>query len=262
MLKRIESVDNNRIKLVRKLHNKKTRDDIGKFVIEGYNLVEEAVRKNISIDFVLVAEDFDASEIVFACNEMGMRDIFELPAVLLDKLAQTENGHGIGILAVVNKPDSGRISNLSEASNVLVFDRIQDPGNLGTMIRTAVAAGYEMVITLKGTADVFSAKVLRSTAGMIFDIPILSVNNAEELANLLKSANKRIVVTTPVGGRPYYEEKLRDGIALVIGNEGNGISDEILSIADVRVNIPMRGDIESLNAAVSAAILMYEAVRE
>ena len=158
--------------------------------------------------------------------------------------------------------DISDIYSLPLDSNILVLDRIQDPGNIGTMIRTAAAAGYGMIIAVKGTADIYSAKVLRATAGMIFDIPFVYIGSASELADLMRKTGKRIVVTDPAGGRPYYEEDLRAGIALVIGNEGNGISSEIMALADVRVTLPMKGSTESLNAAAAAAILMYEAVRQ
>jgi TrmH family RNA methyltransferase len=96
---------------------------------------------------------------------------------------------------------------------------------------------------------------------MIFEIPIVYAENTDELADVLRTSGRKIAVTDPAGGRPYYEEDLSSNTALVIGNEGNGVSDEVMALADIRVTLPMKGSIESLNAAVSAAILMYEAVR-
>ena len=163
----------------------------------------------------------------------------------------TDAGNGIGICAVLRMPETDltTVSRLPSGTNILVLDRIQDPGNMGTMIRTAVAAGYGMIIAAKGTVDVYSPKVLRATAGMIFEIPIVYADSTEELADVLRASGRKIAVTDPAGG------------ALVIGNEGNGVSDEVMALADIRVTLPMKGSIESLNAAVSAAILMYEAVR-
>lgn len=257
MLTRIASEGNSRLKLVRKLAAKKTRDEEGKFVIEGINLVEEAVMKDVDVDYILVSDEFKAEAFLEKCDAEGI-PVFEVRAAIFEKLCNAENG--VGILAVVRKPDA--IHELPDKeANILVLDRVQDPGNIGTMIRTAVAAGYGMIVAVKGTADVYSAKVLRSTAGMIFDIPVIYVNDAEEVRELVDRTGHRLVVTDPAGGKPYYEEDINNGVALVIGNEGNGISDELMSIADIRVTIPMRGDIESLNAAISAAILMYEAIR-
>ena len=256
MLLRIESSDNNRVKLVRKLQTKKGRDAENKIVIEGINLVSEAVRRGIKPDFIMASDDFNAS--AFADENM----VCELPSAIFNRITDADNG--LGILAVIDKAEiePEDITSLPENANVLVMDRLQDPGNIGTMIRTAVATGYELIVCVKGTADVFAPKVLRSTAGMIFDIPIIYVQDATELRQLMHDLGKRFVVTTVDGGRPYYEENLKTGIALVIGNEGNGVSDEVLELADVRVTIPMKGEIESLNAAISAAVLMYEAIRE
>lgn len=268
MLIRIESNDNSRIRLIRKLQTRKGRTTEGRFVAEGMNLVSEAVRRGMDIDFVLIPESRlpedlnDGSGDLIA--ELALSPRYTLCVcrdAAFDKITNAENG--IGMLAVVRMPDRdiSHIYEMPEEQNVLVLDRVQDPGNIGTMIRTAVAAGYGMIIAVKGTADIWSAKVLRATAGMIFDIPFVYVGSAGELCSILRKAGRSVVVTDPAGGVPYYEADLRGGIALVIGNEGNGISDELMSLADIRVTLPMRGDIESLNAAVSAAILMYEAVR-
>ncbi len=259
MPQRIESEDNSRLKLIRKLASKKHRDAEGRFIIEGINLLEEALRKNVPLEIIVMAEDFRYDE-----DRLRLSDSAELCVVsraIYEKLCDADNGSGI--LAVARKPSYSEESFTckDKDSNVLVLDRVQDPGNIGTMVRTAVAAGYELVVVCKGTADIYSPKVLRATAGMVFHIPFLYTKDAEDTARLLKRLGKRICVTVPRGGSPYYERNLSEGIALVIGNEGNGISDELIELSDERVTIPMHGEIESLNAAVSAAILMYEAVR-
>jgi TrmH family RNA methyltransferase len=271
MLIRIESSDNGRIRLVRKLGTRKGRTAEGRFVIEGLNLCREAVLRSLDIDFLMIPDNWESSG--------GVDDISGLKAFTEDCISSddlkvcmvpsrvftglTDAGTGIGIIAVLRIPhtDPGYADKLPPEANILVLDRIQDPGNIGTMIRTAVAAGYGMIIASKGTADIYSAKVLRATAGMIFDIPFAYAGDYDELAGVLKKSGRRVVVTDPSGGRPYYREDLSRGIALVIGNEGNGVSSEVMALADVRVTLPMKGSIESLNAAVSAAILMYEAVR-
>lgn len=265
MLIKIGSQDNSRIKLIRKLHTRKGRVSEGRFIAEGINLVSEAVRRKMNIDFIMVPDSFEAgpgAELVKECILSADQTVCTVPGNVFDKLTDAENG--IGILAVVRmeQPGLSILDQMPEGADVLVLDRIQDPGNIGTMIRTAVAAGYGMIIAVKGTADIWSPKVLRATAGMIFDIPFVYADEVQQLADKLRQAGKRIAVTDPAGGRPYYEEDLRQDIALVIGNEGNGISDEMMSQADIRITLPMKGEIESLNAAVSAAILMYEAVRK
>lgn len=271
MLIRIESSDNSRVKLVRKLSTRKGRTAEGKFVIEGLNLCREAVLRELKPEFLMIPDDWQTAggfgdlsglrSFTEDCIANRNLTVCSVPARVFAGL--TDGGTGIGMIGVLKTPanDISRIHTLPEGSNVLVLDRIQDPGNMGTMIRTAVAAGYGMILAMKGTADIYSAKVLRATAGMIFEIPVAYVSDASELESILRDSGLRAVVTDPAGGRPYYEEDLRSGIALVIGNEGNGVSDAVMALADIRVTLPMKGSIESLNAAVSAAILMYEAVR-
>lgn len=256
---RIEAADNRKLKLIRKLGSKKHRDALSKFVIEGINLVEEALAKGASVDYVVASEDFDSPRLD-ALNER-IRDLYVVPRELYEKISDAENGSGV--LAVVSREydEQAILSKLGRDDNVLVLDRVQDPGNIGTMIRTAVAAGYSAVMMIKGTADLYSPKVLRATAGMVFDLPVLFAESAAEAEKMLHDRGFRICVTEPEATVPYYEAGLSSGIALVIGNEGNGVSDEISEAADERITIPMRGSIESLNAAVAAAIVMYESIR-
>ena len=260
----ISSPDNDKIRLINKLSRKKYRDQQGKFVIEGINLVRAALSKGQCVELVLIADDFDYSEIANALAVgVDYRNIYLIPRFLFEKISDAENGSGI--IAVVNK-SSYTLDNLDNlelcrGDNILVLDRIQDPGNIGTMIRTAVAAGYSIVATIKGTADIYSPKVLRASAGMIFGVSVVELADAEEFKKLVSRLDKKIVVTDPREGDPYYECNLTNDVALVIGNEGNGISDEIMESSEVRVTIPMQGEVESLNAAICASLLMYEAIR-
>ena len=260
----ISSPDNDKIRLINKLSRKKYRDQQGKFAIEGINLVRAALSKGQHLELVLIADDFDYSEIA---NTLAVgvdyRNIYLIPRFLFEKISDAENGSGI--IAVANK-SSYTLDNLDSlelcsGDNVLVLDRLQDPGNIGTMIRTAVAAGYSIVATIKGTADIYSPKVLRASAGMLFGISVVELADTEEFKKLVSRLDKKIVVTDPREGDLYYECNLANDIALVIGNEGNGISDEIMGSSDVRVTIPMQGEVESLNAAICASLLMYEAIR-
>ena len=254
----ISSPDNDKIRLINKLGRKKYRDKRGEFVIEGINLVRAALSKAQHIKFVLISDDFDYGDIADELAEgVEYRNIYLIPRYLFDKISDAENGSGI--IAVVDK-SSYRLDTIDSlesigTNNILVLDRLQDPG------RTAVATGYSIIATIKGTADVFSPKVLRASAGMIFGISVVELDDVEELKALVTLLDKKIVVTDPREGCPYYECNLEKDIALIIGNEGNGISDEIMECSDVRVTIPMQGEVESLNAAICASILMYEAIR-
>lgn len=262
MLTKITSADNSRVKLVRKLRTRKGRLEEHAFTAEGRNLIEEMLTKGIRPRFILVSDGCGDEDILrdAACSDDMM--VCEVPDKIFSGL--TDAGHGIGMLAVVDMPGNGRsvVRCLDPTDNILVLDRIQDPGNMGTLIRTAVAAGYKGVIAAKGTVDVYSSKVLRATAGMVFEIPVVYAEDHDDLAALLKDSGKRVVVTDVDKGVPYYEEDISKGIALVIGNEGAGVSDALMDLSDTRVTIPMKGHVESLNAAVAASILMYESMRD
>ena len=263
MLIRISSDDNSRVRLVRKLQTRKGRSTERRFTAEGKNLVCEVLGRGLDVDFIMIPEGTSGElpPAVKAAADSPDITVCEVPQRVFDRL--TDAGNGIGMLAVVRQDMiEGTIpEGIGPEDNILVLDRIQDPGNMGTLIRTAVAAGYKAILALSGTVDVYSPKVLRATAGMIFEIPVVYVPDEETLFRILRESGKRIAVTSVEGGVPYYEAGLTRGTALVIGNEGRGVSPSITEKADIRVTIPMRGRIESLNAAVAAAILMYEAVR-
>ena len=263
MLIRITSGDNSRIRLVRKLRTRKGRSTEGRFAVEGRNLVCEVLERGLGVDFIMIPQGAaeDAPDFIKECIGSADMTVCEIPQ--REFAALTDAGEGIGMLAVVRQQACGPelIDSLDADDNLLVLDRIQDPGNMGTLIRTAVAAGYKAIIAMSGTVDIYSPKVLRATAGMIFEIPVIYVTGEDRLKEILKRSGRRVAVTAVDGGVPYYEEDLGRGIALVIGNEGSGVSEAIKEMADVKVTLPMRGRTESLNAAVAAAILMYEAVR-
>jgi TrmH family RNA methyltransferase len=268
MLIRIESPDNGRIRTVRKLRTRRGRtrgtdSDIGRFAVEGINLVSEVISSGLPVEFIMASDAWlrERGELMRDCIDSPDITVCEVPSALFERITDADSG--VGVLAVVRmlKEDRTILDGLAPDDNILVLDRIQDPGNMGTMIRTAVAAGYRLIVAAKGTVDIYSPKVLRATAGMVFEIPFIQAQDEDDLLDILRRSGRRTVVTVPSGGRVYYEEDLSGGIALIIGNEGNGASDRLISDADVRVTLPMRGNIESLNAAVAAAILMYEAVR-
>ena len=263
MLIRITSSDNRRVKLVKKLASRKGRTEERRFSAEGRNLVSEVLARGMDVDFIMISDSLAgrAPGFIEECIASPDITVCELGSREFEKLTDAENG--IDMLAVVRKPGSSEraLEGIEPEDNVLVLDRIQDPGNMGTLIRTAAAAGYKAVLAMNGTADVYSPKVLRATAGLISAVPVVYVPDAGELKRMTEKLGKRLAVTVPEGGRPYYEEELSEGIALVIGNEGRGICDEIIAMADISVTLPMESGVESLNAAVAAGILMYEAMR-
>lgn len=261
MIKQIESADNSRLRLVRKLGAKKHRDTEGLFVIEGINLVTEAIGRGEDLRFVIVSEDRRDILNVISDRANGI-EVCSVDRQLFEKTADAENGSGVIAVVAKREYDIVKLSAIvAPEDNILILDRLQDPGNIGTIIRTAVATGYRAVFAVRGTADIYSPKVLRATAGMIFDMPTIYFESASDMIDAVRRLNKKFAVTHPSEGIEYYKTDISKGIGLVIGNEGNGVSDEVLKEADIKITIPMKGKVESLNAAVSAAILMYESIR-
>lgn len=287
-MREIVSDSNRQYKLFQKLATKKYRDRYGLYLIEGENLIREAVQNGAKIDSVIVRDDAAekylradgplADGLLAMAGELpagssrtaadaaqtgGQPEVFVLSGRLFAALALTETSQGV--LAAVRMPQLSLANigpdHLKPGSNVLVLDRLQDQGNIGTVIRTADAAGYKAVIAIKGTADLFAPKPVRAAAGSLFRVRLALAETEEELLRFTRAAGKKLAAACPAGSRYYYEEDLSHDIALVLGNEGNGISGSLLEKADVKIKIPMSGSIESLNVAAAAAILMYEAVR-
>ena len=238
---------------------KKYRDRNGEYLIEGPNLLKEALKEEIEVEAVFVRPEMTDEEagIIEEGPELD-RKTFILSNRLFDELKDTETSQGI--VTVVRKRQDpspkGR-----PGGNYVVLDRLQDPGNIGTILRTADAAGFDLAVFMKGTADPFSPKVVRSATGSLFRLPMVFVKDAEELAELVHSAGKRLIATAMDAEKAYYDCDLEKDAAIIIGNEGNGISPELMMRADEKIMIPMAGNTESLNAAVAAGILMYERIR-
>lgn len=252
-MREITSKDNRIFRTCEQLLLKKYRDKTGKYLIEGENLIEEALKTGSQIETVLIRAGCDK-----APREL-LDKTFLLSERLFDRLAQTETSQGM--IAVVAKPETKKEDYTGSAGNFVVLDRLQDPGNIGTILRTADAAGYALAIAMKGTADIFSSKVVRAATGSLFRMPVVFMDSNSELVEFTRAAGKKLTATCLDAQRCYYEEDLTHDIALIIGNEGNGISQELIESSDIRIRIPMHGNIESLNAAVAAGVLMYEAVR-
>jgi TrmH family RNA methyltransferase len=257
-MKKITSKDNQLYKLCVRLASRKYRDSYGQFLVEGEKVIRDAVKAGQTIVTVLAEDGYPLDESKFPC-----------PCVLVEKklfsqLAQTTTTQGI--IAIVEKEKMNReefCRRIGEKSgNVILLDRLQDPGNIGTIIRTADAAGYSGVMTIKGTADLYAPKIVRATAGSLFRMPVYAADSPQEAVSLLEEAGKTILATGFQTDLYYYDVDMKRDIGLIIGNEGNGISDELMQQAHKIIKIPMDGEIDSLNAAVAAGILMYEAVRK
>ena len=258
-MREITSKNNQIFKFFQKLESKKYRDRFGLYLIEGENLIEEAHKNGAQFQEILIRMGEGER---FIKPWMEDDKVYLVEQKLFAEIAQTETSQGV--IASVVKPDISLKDFASKrpSGNFVVLDRLQDPGNIGTIIRTADAAGYELVVAMKGTADIFSPKVVRSATGSLFRVPIVFAENNDELTEFVHNSGKKLVATCLDDSKFYYDEDLRENIALIVGNEGNGISPDLIDKSDVKIKIPMHGSIESLNASVAAAIIMYESVRK
>ncbi len=258
----ITSKDNPTYKSWIKLLKKKYRDQTNLFLVEEVNLVEEAILNKADIQAIIVRADMiDHLPSRISCK-IDEKNIYTLPKELFCKINTTEATRGV--MAVVRKKVSTLedLSSSARPHNFIVVDRIQDPGNLGAIIRTADAAGMAGVVMLPNTTDPFSPKTLRSSTGSIFRIPIVNVDSFDKIREYCKSQDVSLVVTCLKDSEDLYSSNFNKPCAIVIGNEASGVSEEIIASADTKIRIPMYGSVESLNASVAGAIVMYEVVRQ
>lgn len=238
----ISSKDNKLIKLLQKLTQKKYRDEYGLFVVEGFRNVKDI----IDFDKTLIQNIF-ISNSSYDNIDNSFENALLVEERILNSVSETKSPQGI--MAIVKKPESKNIT----SDYVLFLDKVRDPGNVGTLIRTACACGYNDVI-LSDCADPFSGKVARSTMSALVKINLIFASERE--LELLKS-NSYEIICADLDGKNLFEYKPTSKICVIIGNEANGISDEIKALSHTSLTIPMSKDIESLNAAISGGIMMY-----
>lgn len=244
----ITSIDNSFVKEARSLQEKKYRKLHGKFIIEGPKFVRDAINAGAKIDkiFVLSTKIADYIEII----DMHKEKVYAVSERVFSKITDTENSQGILAVAFLPKQAS-----IIAGEDILVLDRISDPGNMGTIIRTAAATGYKTLLTID-SVDAFSPKVVRSSAGCLFNVNIYQMTEPEVLDFTIK--NKYNLMVADARGKNIFKmDKVKPPSALVIGNEANGPSDAIKNAATTLVSLPMKKNVESLNASVSASVLMY-----
>lgn len=251
----IESDQNQHLKKIRALKQKKYRESYGQFVVEGSRFVAEALKREADIKVILVAENY------LAANENLLKQyhgpLFAVKKGLLEKFLDTVTPQGI--VAIVNKPVWSK-KDLAQMSHILIIDGVQDPGNLGTLFRTALASGVDAVCCLKGTVDSYNDKTLRATMGAIFTLPIFSIDDEQWLVENLHQAGFELVIAD-IHAQQFYDEMIYpDKVALVVGNEGNGV--QRLKKGDRYVKIPLYNEAESLNVAIAAGILLYTIKRQ
>jgi TrmH family RNA methyltransferase len=247
-LKQIQSIKNPQVKQWKKLLTKKERDNTGVFIIEGFHLVEEALKNPNIVLEIIVSEKIGLPPRM----DFGSIPVTVVTDDISSELSDTEAPQGI--YAICRQTESEQ--SLANAKTLLLIDAVQDPGNLGTMIRTADASGIDAVIVGRGSVDIFNSKVLRSAQGSHFHLPIVR-GDLNDWINTLNDRNIPVYGTALEQASIYTETAPQDEFALIVGNEGSGISKDILAKTSVNLYIPIYGQSESLNVAVAAGILLY-----
>ena len=247
----ITSKDNELIKHIKSLNQKKYRDEYNEYFIEGIKSVTEAILEDISIEQIVICEELLQKQV-----DTKNCPVEFVSSKVFESITDTKSPQGI--LAVLKR---GNVVP-TQSNVVFALDDVQDPGNVGTIIRTLDCAGIKSLIVSNGTADVYNPKVVRSTMGAIYRIHIDECEDLLEKLKKMQSEGYRIIVTT-LDTENYYEKlDFKEKCVVVIGNESKGIKKEIQELADIKVKIPLLGKTESLNAGVAASIIAYEYVRK
>lgn len=257
----VESKQNARLKELRKALAISGHEGRGRVGIEGPNLIEEALRAGLRMVTVFVADG--AEHLLDALPLPVGTEVLMMPKKLLDSALATEAPQPIAALI---EPPEWTWKHILDAHRgrtalVLVLTGIQDPGNLGTILRSAEAFGATGVVSLPGTVSAWNAKAVRASAGSVFRVPLLAASERECFSQL-HEAGVRVLATTVRAAQPADLVDMAGPVALVIGNEGNGVPEKIARMADEAITIPCPGPVESLNAAVAASVLLYEASRQ
>lgn len=235
----ITSVDNDKIKYLSKLKMKKYRDEYKEFLIEDIDMIKIAYEKKLLVGIYTNTVDLGFDVETYYVNDK-----------IINKLTDLKSP--TNIIGVCKYLDNNKIGN-----KVLMLDNISNPGNLGTIIRSSVAFNIDTIIMSNDTVDLYNDKVLRSTKGMIFDINIIKCELIP-MVNTLKTKGYKIYSTKVDGGTSIYNYEFNDKLCVILGNEGNGVKNEITNICDDYIYIPMNTDCESLNVSIAASIIIYE----
>lgn len=254
----ITSKDNENIKNIKKLKERKYRDVNNEYIIEGIKIIKEAINEKANIKKIIVCEECLANNLLDdkLLYEIAKYDCIYVTKKIFETITDVSNPQGI--LAIVEKNNKREINYKEDI--IIALDGIQDPGNLGTILRTIDSANLTQIIVSKDTVDAYNQKVVRSTMGAIFRINIVEVENLKETLKNIKKHKYKIMCTDLSANKNIYEADYNKKI-LVIGNEANGVTQEVLELADEKIIIPMLGKTESLNASVATSIIIYEYIR-
>lgn len=259
----ITSPQNPLIKMVSSLMQKKYRQQTGLFVAEGIRLAEELATAGWPVEACILSASAEqnprAQDLVRSVSSQTR--VVKVSDDIFQKMADTEQPQGILLLA---RSRQYQLTDLMTRTKVLllVLDNVQDPGNIGALIRTGDAAGCSGVILTVGCADIYSAKVVRASMGSIFHLPVVQGITYEELISYCRRQDIFLAATSLERSTVYWDADLSGSLALVFGNEGNGVSQRLLNESSLKVHIPLLGKAESLNVSAAAAVILYDAVRQ
>lgn len=255
----ISSKDNEIVKSIRKLKEKKYRDIENSYVIEGIKLIKEAISENAKIKEIVVCEEcINSGEIdKDTMYEIAKYNVIYVTEKVFNAITDVKTPQGI--LAVIEKNTSNKDIDYTQ-DIIIALDGVQDPGNMGTILRTVDSANLNQIIISKDSADCYNPKVVRSTMGAIFRVNIIEVDNLKETLEEVKKNKFKVMVTALDTNDSIYSVDYNRKV-IVIGNEANGVSKGVQAIADEKIKIPMLGKTESLNASVAGGIMIYEYVR-
>ena len=276
-VEKISSLQNPRIKQLVKLRDRRPRDETGVFLVEGYREIRRALEKKVALTEIYFSPEWFLGEnepaLIAEAQATGAQ-AFELTKEAFAKVAYRERPDGLLAVAPQWKRslDDLNVAGLAEAGPgsatpatklplLLVVEAIEKPGNLGTILRSADAAGCDAVIVCDPVTDIFNPNVVRASTGVLFSVPLVVEESARVLA-WLREKKIRIVATTPAAEKIYTEADLRGPLAIVMGSEQYGLSEFWLRQADLPVRIPMAGQADSLNVAMATIITLFEAVRQ
>ena len=255
-MKEITSVHNPQVQFLRDLQKAKNRRASGLFLAESMKMVREAIALSLCRTLIVDAKRREEYAELIALAQAAECEILLVTAAVMQALSEAKTPQGIACTVSVPlqpKALGGRL--------LVALDGVQDPGNVGTILRTADAAGFDGALMSSACADLYSAKTLRATMGSVFRVPVMRTDDLPAALQALK-ARGYAVVATELGGEDFYAKCPHENAVLVIGSEGRGITPEVRAVATHHLALPMRGGAESLNAAVAAGIMIYEMARE
>ncbi len=258
----ITSIQNPMLKEYNKLKKSSNyRQKCCKIALEGPNLLHEAIKTGLVPEVVFFTREYYNSENGFFLDTLpGSVKQAVLPQQLFAKIADTEKPQAVAAIVHFNPEEkAGKIRDMSRL--VLILDRLQDPGNMGSIIRTAAAAGVDVVYYTRGSVDPFNPKTMRSTAGSVFHLPVLPAHDSLGLIRSLKKNNMKVIAASISSSISFWDADFGDSTALIIGNEAMGIDRNLFEEADCKVTIPLEPPVESLNAAAAAAVIIFEVIR-